>query len=312
MKKKLFFIVGLAISAVAASLLIPMQDDGSSWWSANFNAPVVTVIDVDRYPAGGNPEGEPFPAEGPEPTPPPEFEEEEPVFTGTDKGGGKDYVPAPEQPVYEPAPEPQAPAMNCIQKAFTEPPKKANGQYTRSWIRGVNMSPEYIDMFRRSAQKQFGTGKNSLRASITGLVAAGYCPQKQSYRSAFNLSAKDVIPMVHGKAATANLDQRMQAWRANPNTRAYRCSRDSFKEIRKNICEKIYQNCNLRMYSAADCRMADRSGKDNDDRGGNNNGGNNNGGGNDQKEVGDGNNKDSGHEGNRDGGHGEGPPGSSR
>ncbi len=314
MKKKVFFVVGLFASAVAASFFIPLQN-GEYWWATNSDWPEVVIVDGDRIPAGG-------PQNGPAYEPPdedltyvdPNYQEETPVYSG-----GKDAkpeAPANETHVHDvpvPAQAPAPPKISCIKAALTEPSQRPTGQKfgSNNWIRNMHLSNAYIDSFIRSASKKGGTNPQTLRAAITSIIAAGYCSGKD-YNSASTLG----VPLVQGSPYDATIDERAQAYRADSNKKYLICSQKAnlIEYTRKDICEKIYQVCGIRQFSNNDCRMnKDRGGNDNDD---DNDDSNNNGGSTGEKEVGSGSNEGSGYgkdsNNGDDGPQGSGPPGASK
>lgn len=303
MKKKVFFIVGLLLSAVAASFFIPLQN-GQYWWSASSEIPEIVIVDGDRIPAGGPQNGPYYAPE--EDTTYEAPQEETPVYSG-----GKDKPPT---PVYEtPKPTYEAPAaMNCLRAALTEPSQRPSGQKfgSKNWIRNMRMSDAYLNSFIVLSNGKFTAAAK--RRAITSIVAAGYCPGKD-YQSASPLR-----PMIQKSSYEMSIDDRASAYRADPKAKYIMCSQKAnlIEYIRKDICEKMYQVCGIRQYSDRDCYMGDKPSRD--DHGGNNNGGHtgghNTGGGNSggEHEVGNGSNESSGHGANSDGAQGDGPPGASR
>lgn len=309
MKKKIFFVAGVVVSAVAASCFIPLAD-GEYWWSA-WNEPHVTVVDFpDRLPAGTN-YGTPIDPGGQDPTLPdePVYEEPPPDYTGgSDKNPTQPSYPAP-----APAPAPAPPAQSCIERAFVADP---NSNCT-GCVKGVAFSSQYINSYlNAAAQSPYRLrGSSQKRLAILGILTAGYCSPRSKYQNSY--ASSSVLPPLHGNWQDHDLRERTQSWRRNQRRNALFCGNDSFEEIRVRACETVYRKCNLWQHVNADCRgvVPDRGGDD-DDNGGGNNGGNNNGGSTSggDREVGEGTNEGSGHGAgsNSGGGHGEGPPGSQR
>lgn len=305
MNKKWYFIGGLLFSALTVSLFIAINGD-NSWW--NFSqaekVEVIFVEDGGRIPAGGPQNGQPY--QGETETPQDPGYEETPQYSGSDKNPGKESPPPAPAPY---TPPPAQDPITCIQKAFTEPARGSDGKYDRSWVRNVRMSDAYIHSFISATKAQYNSNFNTSsgkRIAILSLMAAGYCPRENNYGRAMKLNPAQLVPTNLVGGREANLDQRSTAWRSLHLGDTYYCSNsDSFKAIRKDVCDVIYQNCGLRSYRNRDCRMADMSHDHNNDRskpdrpspGGG------------EKEVGHGSNQEAGHSADRNGDIGSGPSG---
>lgn len=308
MKKKMFFVAGLAVSAIAASCFIPLAD-GNYWWSA-WNEPHVTVVDFpDRFPAGTN-DGTPVDAGGQDPTLPEDYPVEEPP---PDYSGGSDKNPT--QPTYNPpapapAPQPQAPAQSCIERAFVA---DANSNCT-GCVKGVSFSPQYINSYlSAAAQSPYRLrGTSQKRLAILGILTAGYCSFKSKYQHDYPSST--ILPRLNGNWQDHSLAERTQSWRRNNRRNVLFCNDDSFEEIRVRACETVYRRCNLWQHVNADCRgvVPDTGNDDDDNGGGSNNGGSTTGSTTGEREVGEGTNDGAGHGADQGGGHGEGPSGASQ
>lgn len=312
MKKKMFFIAGLAVSAIAASCFIPLAD-GNYWWSA-WNEPHVTVVEFPgRFPAGTNP-GTPIDPNGEDPTLPQDAPVEEPP---PDYTGGSDKNPTqPTYPTPEPAPQPQA--QNCLEKAFSA---DCNPNRWPGCIKGVSFSSAYINSYLRaaiSAPYNLGSGSggrtcgtNCKRLALLGVVTAGYCNPTSKYQSGYQSST--VLPRLVGPWSDHDLRDRKSNWLRNQQGNPLYCQHDSFDANRTRICEIAYKHCNLQAYVDRDCRgvVPDHDNDDNDHGGGSTTG-STSGGTTGEREVGEGTNQGAGHGADQGGGHGEGPSGVSQ
>lgn len=313
MKKKIFFVAGLAVSAVAASCFIPLAD-GHYWWSA-WNEPQVTVVDFpDRLPAGSN-LGTPVDSGGQDPTLPDEPVDEEPapVYSGSDKNPTQPTYPEPAAPAPQPHSHPPASSQSCIEQAFVA---DANSNCT-GCVKGVSFSSAYVNSYLNAAYNSPYSlrGNDRKRLAILGILTAGYCSPRSQYQNGYQSST--LIPRLQGSWRDHSLDERSTSWRRNQRGNPLFCSTDAFSEIRKRACETVYRRCNLWSHVDRDCRGVVPDGGDDDDDtgGGGTTGGattgSTTGSTTGEREVGEGTNDGAGH-GNTTGGgnHGGGPPGS--
>jgi hypothetical protein len=305
MKKKMFFVVGLAVSAIAASCFIPLAD-GNYWWSS-WNDPYVTVVDFpDRLPAGTN-TGTPVDPSGQDPTLPEDPVEEPPP----DYSGGSDKNPT--QPTYNPpapAPQYQAPAQSCIEQAFVA---DKNSSCT-GCVKGVSFSSSYVNSYLNAAYYSPYNlrGNDRKRLAILGILTAGYCSPVSRYQSGYQSAT--ILPRLNGRWSDHSLDERTTSWRRNQRGGPLFCSTDALAEVRRRACETVYRKCNLWRYVDSDCRgvVPDRGNDDDDNGGGSNNGGTTGGSTTGEREVGEGTNDSAGHGADPGGNHGEGPSGASQ